>query len=161
MGKISEKCKEHLIWANFDLGLQVPRYKKRLWIDSFAILAYTIISIEEIWRQNADMVVLLLNILCLFRALIKNTIDAADVTKLKSKTQIEGNYVKHNYYHLRICITGVAFAMAAAIYATLFIESSNMVTKMLATLSILIVCINDIDNTIIYAYDAGVSIENA
>ncbi|MCI8370871.1 MAG: hypothetical protein HFI75_00455 [Lachnospiraceae bacterium] len=158
MGKISEKCKAHLIWANFELRLDEPRYKIRLWVDSFAILAYTIISIVEIWRQNADMIVLLLNILCLFRALLKNTMDAADSTKLKYKTPIEGNHAKHNYYHLKVGITGIAFAMAAAICAALFIESSNMVTKLLATISIFVVCMNDIDNTVIYAYDADVCI---
>lgn len=158
MGKVYEKCKAHLIWANFELGFDEPRYKRVLWIDSFTILAYTIVSIVEIWRQNADMIVLLLNILCLFRALLKNAMDAADATELKYKTSIEGNHAKHNYYHLKVGMTGIAFAMAVVICAALFIESSNMVTKLLATISIFVVCINDIDNIVIYAYGADVCI---
>lgn len=158
MGKIYEKCKAHLIWANFELGLDEPRYKRRLWVDSFAVLAYSLTSIVEIWQQNADMIVLVLNILCLFRALLKNTMDAADATKTKCKTPINGNHAKHNYYHLKVGITGIAFAMASAICVALFIESSNIVTKLLATIAIFVVCMNDIDNTVIYAYDANICI---
>ena len=84
--------------------------------------------------------------------------DAADATKTKCKTPINGNHAKHNYYHLKVGITGIAFAMASAICVALFIESSNIVTKLLATIAIFVVCMNDIDNTVIYAYDANICI---
>lgn len=156
MRKVSNKCSNYLIWANFTLGRDTPRYKKRLYVDALLAIAYAIISVVLIWLQKADMIVLGLNIICLLRVLIQNTISASEVTELKRKAGIQEKHEGNSHYHIKECVICVVFSITVVFWGALFIEPSNLFTKLLATIAILIVCCNDCENIVIYAYDASI-----
>ena len=101
------------------------------------------------------MIVLGLNIICLLRALIENTISAAEVTDSKRKTGIQEKHEGNSHYHYKECIMCVIFLLTVIFWIGLFIEPSNLFTKLLATIAIFVVCCNDCENIVIYAYDAS------
>lgn len=74
------------------------------------------------------MIVLGLNIICLLRVLIQNTISASEVTELKRKAGIQEKHEDNSHYHIKECVICVVFSTTVVFWGALFIEPSNLFT---------------------------------
>lgn len=160
MGKVSEICKNYLKWANFTLGQEVPRYNKILLADAIAALIYSVVSIFLIWKQEADEIVLGLNILCVIRTIISNKLSAFEITNSRTIDDRSGNYSHYHNEALSMCVVAV---FSIIIWFLLILEYMNVIPasvtgmllmKITATIAILIVLGSEWEDMIVYAYKA-------
>ena len=141
--------KRHLIWAEFDFKYSCPRYTIRLWIDAVFAILYTIISIVVIFMQKADMIVLSLNTLCLFRTFIHNTISASEVTDTRS---VDSKCGRFNYYHIKAALIFGAALIYGLVWCCLKYSVVDWVIRVFASVALVVVLLDDLDELIIYAY---------
>ena len=150
--------KKYLRWAGFTLKAEKARFVVRFWMDMAVVTIYSVICIILIWIQQADGIVLGLNILCLLRAIISNTILASEVTKKNEKSDIEEKREKNGHYHSKALMMAVFFVIAVSVFVILWYEknSASFVIKFLAILAIAVVMLNDWEANIVYAYNASI-----
>lgn len=151
--------KKWLLKVGFKIQSEKPQYKIRLLIEAISIIAYTIISIVLVCKQNASFIVLGLNILCVFRILIHNTINAS-ASKVRSKDRrknISDNLQNFCYYHIKVAVMAVTEGILLIVFGCLLFEKGSnapAVIKALAILALGLVCVDECDEKIIYAYNA-------
>lgn len=160
MRYLGKFLKKYLAWAGFDLKEQKARFVIRLFFDFIAAVVYSGVSIWLIIVQQADLVVLGLNILCLLRAVISSTISASEVTNKSKNIDIESNCEKNSHYHKKAEFLAITFFYATMVWAALLYEGneSSILIKLFASLAIGTVLINDIENMIACAYNATVEL---
>ncbi len=144
--------KTYLIGRGFELKSVTFQYKVRLRCDFLVAIVYAIVSSILIVVQEADLIVLGLNILCSFRALISNTINASEVTKAKESADINKRCSSH--YRDKAFILGTFSLMATVSWCLLLFDRSSLLVKGIAIIAVLVVFVNDTDNIVIYAYNA-------
>lgn len=153
--KLTDLLKKHLTkCANLKLGCESARYSLRLTGNACLLLIYSMISIILLWLQSADLIVLGLNILCLFRSALTNTVNASEVNDSRSIDDITIN--RYTYYHIKSAVTIVASVFAFIVWCSLVFEHNTLLTKVMATFMILLVCANDCEDIAIYAFKATV-----
>ncbi len=159
---MKEKLRRYLEWANFNIIRNTtPKYQIPLLVDFLAAFLYTAVSIILIWKQEASTIVYLLNILCLFRALMNNIINASKVTDSNIDVDVE-TYKKHegnSHYHNKVTLLGTIFFMAMLLLILLLKEPSDCIIKTFASLFIAVVFINDCEDIIICAYGAEINMK--
>lgn len=150
--------KSYLEWAGFHIKELKPRFLVRICADAVAAMTYSFVSIAFIWIQKADLVVFGLNLLCLFRAMINNTILASEVTSKRKKTDITQKQKTNKYYHVKAGFLMVCFVFSVVIWTILIYESNNttILIRFFASVSILLVLINDGENMAVCAYNASI-----
>lgn len=154
--RMGKKFRRYLEWANFDIGEGKPRYKVRLWIDALLARAYTVFSVILIWIQAADMAVFGLNTICLFRSLIHNTLNASEITASRN---VEEKHEQYSHYHVKVLILFVSAVLFGIVWILLGIEKSanvGLLIKVFASIAIGIICLNDLEELVIYAYSATI-----
>lgn len=145
-------------WAGFVLKEKRARFLFRTILEIITAAMYTAISILLIAIQQADIVVLGLNILCVLRALLNNTMCASEVT-IKSQTlDIECKREKNSHYHVKAKVFAVFLILVVITWVTLVYEKngSTLLIKIFAALSIFVVFLNDWENALVYAYNASI-----
>lgn len=156
--KISTFPKSYLEWAGFSIKALKPRFLGRISADAVAAMIYSFASVVLIWIQHADLVVFGLNILCLFRAIINNTILASEVTLKSKNPDIAHKQKKNRYYHVKAGFLITCFVFSVVIWTVLLYEGNNttILIRFFASISILLVLINDSENMAVCAYNASI-----
>ena len=149
--QMDELLRKYLKRRNFKMGSEMSQYKKRLLLDFIAALVYGTVSVVLICIQEAALVVLGLNILCIFRALMSTTISASEVTKKMEGAEVDKTCSSH--YREKAILLGAFFFFAVVILVLLLFDFSIVFTKVFASLAIGVTFLNDTDN-IICAYNA-------
>lgn len=161
MENFSEKCKIYLKHKNFIPGINIPRHSKILWTDAVIAFIYSAVSVILIWLNIADIIVLGLNILCLFRAMISNKLSEYEIIE---SSDIENDFSKYSRYHIRIIIICIVTIYSILIWS-IFVLKPTLVTTILeigvlikssTSIAILVVLGNDWEDIVIYAFDATV-----
>lgn len=157
---LANYVKRYLRWAQFELSNEFASYKWRLWIDIIFNALYTGTSIFFIFKQRSDVVVLALNLICLFRELIDTTIRASEITKIK-RAHIKSRYrvEVNSHYHIKAIILGAMGFLAFSILGILMSEDiadTSIVTKIFASITILSVFFSNCENNAVTAYNAYV-----
>ena len=164
---VGEYFKRYLKWFGFALE-ENARFGLRIWADSIAAATYSAVSIVLIVVQKADLVVLGLNILCLFRATINSTICASEVTNMIRKADIESKCTVNNHYRTRGAVLLLSLLYTSLLWIILsFSKSAGQLyyeseagtaliwlIKAFASLAILFVLYNDLENNLVHAYGA-------
>lgn len=149
---MNELLRKYLKTRGFEIKNKVSQYKTRLRFDFFVALVYGTLSAVLICIREAELVVLGLNILCAFRALISTTISASEVTKQMEGAGIDKKCGSH--YRDKALLLGSFSFVAVVIFVLLIFDFSVLYTKVFASLAIGIVFLNDTDNIVICFYNA-------
>lgn len=150
--------RNYLEWAGFVLKEQKARFLIRIVVEIIAATAYSVISIALIAMQRADTVVLGLNILCVLRALLSNTVCASEVTIKSQTSDIECKREKNSHYHIKAKLLTVFWLMIVITWTVLIYEknATTILIKIFASLSVGAVCLNDWENALVLAYNASI-----
>lgn len=148
--------KRYLAKVGFTVRENKAKFIKRLWGDGIAAVIFSGTSIYLICSQQADKIVLFLNALCLFRAMISSTISASQVTLRNDEIDIEKENRNYIYYHLKATAFIIGFILIAIAWATLWWDEGNagLLVKIYSIIAILAVFFNDLENDFVFAYDA-------
>ena len=155
MGKGEDRHNIFLRYLNvhFRTELSEMRYKFRNILDIAVVFGYSVISLICIWIDTASFIVALVNLLCLFRAFLDNSINASLVTK-SIKPAVIGNVKIYNYYHLKAFGMFILVLFMLIIAIMLAINKEYFLLKLIPTISIFVVLWNDLENILIRAYNA-------
>lgn len=157
---MKEKLIRYLEWAHFNsIRNPTPKYKIPLLANFLAAFSYTIISIVLICKQEASIIVYGLNILCLFRTLISNIINASKVTDSGTGAKICEKHEGNSHYHLKVCFLGAIFFVATILLLLLINEPSAPIIKTFASICVAIVFIDDCEDVIVCAYGAEIIVK--
>lgn len=157
--RLSATPKKYLEWAGFDVYEQKAKFVRRSFADVIVALIYSSVSILLIVMQQADIIVLGLNILCLFRALISNTVSASEVTIKKNQlSDIEKKHERNSHYHNKARILATLLFFIVIIWWVLIYEKnfSTLLIKIFAGIAIFAVFLNDCEDNVVYAYNASI-----
>lgn len=160
IAKIDVLVQSYLRKVGFTIRNEKPKYVKRLWSDGIAAIIYSVVSIVLICFEEADVIVLMLNILCLFRATISNTISASQVTCRNDEVDIADQQGKvYKYYHLKATAYAAGFFFIVLAWVILLNSNgeSNILIKIYSSVAIGAVLLNDIENDFVCAYEAMIN----
>lgn len=157
--EISRRIKQYLKWAGFELGNNTVEYRKRLASEVICCMTYSIISIALIIANEADAIVMWLNLICLLQIVIHNTVYVSKTKKLK---KIDRRYGLFNYYHIKLAVMIAAFfSLGIVTFLNVVPPSENggKYIKYIAIFAILAVLFNNCEELAVYAYDATIAEE--
>lgn len=157
--EISQRIKQYLKWAGFELRNNTVEYRKRLVSEVICCMTYSIISIALIIANEADAIVMWLNLICLLQIVIHNTVYVSKTNKL---LKIDRRYGLFNYYHIKltVVITGFFFlGIATFLNVVPPSENDGKWIKYVAIFAILTVLFNNCEELAVYAYDATIAEE--
>lgn len=161
--------KKYLVQVGFVLNEPRAHFVKRLFSDTLAAAIYSITSIVLIMIQKADLVVLALNILCLFRATMHNTICATKITDKSQSVGIDKQKCAKYYYHIKAAVLASTFFFDTLVFCIILYDKTfnisdaspqnnfTLFIKIFASIPIILVLCNDIENNLICAYDATIN----
>ena len=154
--KIASAPKSYLERVGFTIRENKAKYVKRLWGDGLAAVAFSVISIVLICFREADMIVLTLNILCLFRTMLNNTISATKITLRNDGVDIVDKNKNYVYYHVKAAVYAAGLICITVAWVSLFWSegNSNLLIKLFSILPIIAVLFNDLENDFVCAYGA-------
>lgn len=152
--KIIHAPKRYLERVGFTIRQNKAKYVKRLWLDGLSAIIYSAISVYMICIQEADIIVLLLNIFCLFRATINNTISASQVTIRNDEVDITIKGKIYIYYHLKAAGYIIGFFFMVISWVFLYASGPHPLIKFYSIIAIGAVLFNDLENNFVCAYDA-------
>lgn len=152
---IEKYCKKYLQWHKMNIQYKEAQYKKRLFCDAFFAFLYSFISIFLIWIQLADIVVMITNILNMIRSILTTSINASDANKLITIENVNNH--SFTYYHIKSAIMITALIFACIILISLLLEFNSLIIKIMTTMIMIIIFMNDCDDIIIQAYHATVA----
>lgn len=157
--KILKAPKRYLEKVGFIIRENKAKYVKRLWADGVTAIAYSGISAFLIVIQEADIIVLFLNILCVLRATINNTISASQVTFRNDYVDIIEIGRKYKYYHIKATLLAIHFILLVVIWVVFYSNGggSPLWIKIYSIIAIGTVLFNDLENDFVCAYDAVIN----
>lgn len=147
------------------------RFQCRLIIDMGVAFIYSFVSIFLIWKQTATLVVLILNVLCLTRSMIGNTISASEITLRARKIDIEAKLERNSHFHKKSIALAVAWVFLLTFIISSFIDQvvvfSSFVDQMAvsspvktyASLTLIIVLLDDWERDFVNMYNAVIKLE--
>lgn len=154
--KVSSKLEKYLLWLRLERGENTPQFVKRLWADFGVAFIYGVVNLYLTWMQRTDLVILGLNMICLFRAIIGNTINI-DKMKIDSTDPINiEHYEGNTHFHIKNYILIPFFVMANIFLGTIIaghLDGNNEIVKWLITFLIILVFWNEGEEMLFCAYD--------
>lgn len=111
--EISRRIKRYLVWAGFKLRNNIAEYRKRLILEVICCTVYSLVSIILIFINEAETIVMWLNLICLFQVTIHNSIHASEI-----ENKLEELNKKHkifSYYHMKVAVIIAAMISFAII----------------------------------------------
>lgn len=137
------------------------RFQSRLIIDMGVAFIYSFVSIFLIWKQNTTLVVLILNVLCLTRSMIGNTISASEITLRAHKTDIEAKLERNSHFHKKSIALAVAWVFLLTFIISSFIDQIvfSSPVKAYASLTLIIVLLDDWERDFVNMYNAVIKLE--
>ena len=158
---MGEKVKKYLRKVGFNKMEEEPRYVKRYIITIFASFAYAMISMACVVHDKASALVLFLNGICIFRIILKNTIESSDIIsvfqkKIKRGPNLNVEIVKGNHYLYRSLIQIPICAISAISMITAGFDTKIIYVKALTIIIICLVFEDDLNSSCINLYNAGI-----
>lgn len=153
--EISKAVKRYLVWAGFELKNREVEYKKRLICEGICDALYSFTSILLICLNEADYIVMWLNLICLLRVIIHNSIYGTVTTKeleyLNRKQKI------FTYYHLKMAVVIAATIAFAIITAGVVISSRDcgQEIKIISIFVILVILFDNCEELAVFGYGAS------
>lgn len=160
MNSITRRIRGYLGKAGFNKLESAPQYVKRNCVDILASFAYSMISVFCVIKDEASLVVLFLNGLCMCRIILKNTIESSKMnskinTELKNHPDlnVEIDPGKYHYFHKSLAQIAVG-AVAALCLVTMGFAMSAPVAKALTILIIVMIFLDDAESVCINLFNA-------
>lgn len=146
----------YLKWAGFKLKGGGVKYKRQLLYEGICEALYSFFSILLICLNEADLIVMWLNLICLVRIIIHNSIYVTETSKelecLNRKQKI------FHYYHLKMAVVIAAILVFAIMFADTVVRSLDCgpIIKMISVLINVLILFNNCEELAIYGYDASI-----
>ena len=160
MNIIENAVRWYMNKARFNVLSDKVRYLKRNMADMFAAVIYSTISIICVVIDEASFVVLFLNGLCLLRIIMKNTMKSSEMTEELRKgltTQSSMNNVIGKYHYHTKSVAQISIGLISAIIIIVMsFDTSELLTKLLTVLVIVMVCLDDVESVCINIWDAKI-----
>lgn len=135
-------------------------YKACHGVDIFIVFLYYIISAGTIIHDFGSIIVLILNILCLVRAVLRNSMESARTTRrIKADRNVKNEYIEKYHYFHKALVEIVIFAYALLLLIYLNFSFEEFLTKLSAIVVIIITCLDDIETIIIDMLGAYINIK--
>lgn len=160
MSSITRKIRGYLSKVGFNKLESTPQYVKRNCVDILASFAYSMISAYCVIKEEASLLVLFLNGLCMCRIILKNTIESSKMNSkvnaaLKQYLDLNVEIVAGKYHYFRKSLVQISVGTVAALCLVAMGFAMNvLVAKALTVLIIFMIFLDDAESSCINLYNA-------
>lgn len=153
---ILKGIKRYLKWAGFKLRDEELKYKKRILCEGICEASYSFFSILLICLNEADLIVMWLNLICLLRIVIHNSIYVTETSK--ELEYLNGKQRIFTYYHLKMAVVIAAVLVFAIFFAGTVIRSRDCGSAMkIISVSInILILFDSCEELAVYGYGASI-----
>lgn len=148
--------RKYLSIAGFNKMSENSCYLKRNHIDILASFLYSSISIGCVICDEASLLVLFLNGLCMARVIVKNTIKSSELTDaIREELKLDKQVVLGRYYYFIKALMQVSISfMVAIIVVAMGFDTSLAMVKAPTIVIIVFIFLDDLENMWINLYEA-------
>lgn len=159
MKALGRGIRRYLKWIGFNKQVDKPQYLLRNIMDIIAAFLYSVISINCIKNDEASMVVLFLNLLCMCRTILKNTVKSSEMTdsikELLCLEDLEQKVIgKYHYYHKGMVQITVGVVILLIMIPLNFNIKEELLIKWLTYIIIAMIFFDDLENACVSIFHA-------
>ncbi len=153
---ISNIIKKHLVRIGYGLESNSIENEGYLILEAVCYALYALISIVLICINEAETVVMCLNLICLLQVVLHNIIHASELSK--GLEELNRKHRIFNYYHLKITIiiTVILSLAAATTIVAIPLQSFGKMIKIVSIFAIVIIFIDNCEELVICGYSASI-----
>lgn len=165
MKGLGREIRKYLKNAGFNVQSERPQYLVRNIMDIVVAFIYSMISIGCVINDEASILVLFLNILCMCRTILRNTIKSSEMTdtirKIMESEDLEQKAIgKYHYYHKGLVQITLGVTILLIMIPMNFNVMEEIIVKLLTYVIIGMIFLDDLENTCVSIFGAYIEPAN-